>query len=338
VIDALPVAVVLAGVPSLAYLVVLNLVDRYEKEPWTILLACVGLGAVAAPLVASAVLLPLGRSSPLSPQFAADAGGSDLLVAVVQEVAKGGVLLALVHSVRDEFDDILDGVIYGAAIGAGFAAAETFVFALGGTGALDGETLAALAGAGLDHAFYTAAFGAAAGAATRLPSTREAVVVIGLGLASAVLLHALHDALPAILARLVEQPDAATGVAMRAVAQLVNVLGIGLLAVVVVLALRREARVLRTRLQEELELGVIGPEDYAVVPSVRARVLREVRTGRARGFAGLRAVRAVHGSATELAFHKERLEVRRRHRPSPERTEALRGEVLRNRRLLEEGS
>ena len=337
-IDALPVAVALAGVPTLAYLVVLNLVDRYEKEPWTILLACVGLGAVAAPLISVAVLLPLGRPAPLSPQFAADAGGADLLVAFAQEVAKGAVLLVLVHSVRDEFDDILDGVIYGAAIGAGFAATETFVFALGGTGVLDGETLGALAVAGLDHAFYTATFGAAAGAATRLRSPREAVIVIALGLASAVLLHAIHDALPALLARLVDQPDAGTGVAMRAVAQLVNVLGIGLLGVVVVLALRRESRVLRARLQEELELGVIGPEDYATVPSARARLVREVRTGRARGLVGLRAVRAIHGTATELAFHKERLEVRRRHRPAPERTELLRGEIRRNRHLLEGGS
>ena len=56
-IDALPIAVVLAGVPSLAYLVVLNLVDRYEKEPWTILLACIGLGAVAMEAVYCAIAL-----------------------------------------------------------------------------------------------------------------------------------------------------------------------------------------------------------------------------------------------------------------------------------------
>ena len=72
-------AVLLAVVPSLIYLVVLNAIDRYEKEPWTILLACVGVGAV---------------------------------------VALGALLIILVRSVRDEFDDILDGVIYGAAVGA----------------------------------------------------------------------------------------------------------------------------------------------------------------------------------------------------------------------------
>ena len=75
-------AVLLAVVPSLIYLVVLNAIDRYEKEPWTILLACVGVGAVVAPLMAIGVFVVLGRS------------------------------------VRDEFDDILDGVIYGAAVGA----------------------------------------------------------------------------------------------------------------------------------------------------------------------------------------------------------------------------
>ena len=45
-------AVLLAVVPSLVYLVVLNAIDRYEKEPWTILLACLGVGAVVAPAIA----------------------------------------------------------------------------------------------------------------------------------------------------------------------------------------------------------------------------------------------------------------------------------------------
>ncbi len=45
----------------------------------------------------------------------------------------GVLLIVLVRFVRDEFDDVLDGVIYGAAIGAGFGAAESFLYVLGGT-------------------------------------------------------------------------------------------------------------------------------------------------------------------------------------------------------------
>lgn len=335
-IDALPAALVLAVGPTILYLVVLNLVDRYEKEPWTILLACLGLGAVVAPVISTAVLFGLGRPALLAPQFAASTAGADPMVALVQETAKAVVLLGLVRFVRDEFDDVLDGVIYGAAIGAGFAAAETFVFVLGGTATLGNDTLAALIVAGLDHAFYTAVFGAIAGAATRIASGRWAGIVIVYGLATAVVLHALHDATPAILARLLNQPDAAVGSATRVLAQAINVLGIVLLGIVVLLALRREARVLRARLREEVDLGVLGQEDYAAVHVLRARLARQLRAGRAHGMSGFRAARAIHATAAELAFHKERLEVRHRHRPPAERTETLRGEIRRNRALLGE--
>lgn len=337
-LSALPTALLLAVVPSLAYLAILNAVDRYEKEPWTILLACLGLGAIVAPAISLAVLGLAGRPVALAPQFAPGAGGGDPLVGAVQELAKAGVLLALVRLVRDEFDDVLDGVIYGAAIGAGFAAAETFAFALGGTGELRGETLGALLVAGLDHAFYTAAFGAVAGWATRLPDARQAWIVVGYGAATSVLLHVLHDSLPAILGRLLERPDAVAGTVTRVVAQLINVLGVLTLAVVVVLAWRREGRVVRTRLADEVRLGVIGDEDLATIPSLRRRMVVQLAAARSRGWRGARDVERFHEAAGELAFHKERLEVRRRRRPAPERTEQLREEVRRLRRTLEEGT
>lgn len=334
--DALPVALVLAVGPTLLYLVVLNLVDRYEKEPWTILLACIGLGAVVAPVLAIGALTLLGRPAALTPQFAAGAAGSDPVVAIVQEAAKALVLLGLIRFVRDEFDDVLDGIIYGAAIGAGYAAAETFIFALGDTAALGADTLAQLVVAGLDQALYTAVFGAIAGAATRIASGRWAGVVVLYGLATAILLHALHDGLPAILSRILDQPDAAAGSLTRLVALAVNVSGIILLAVVVLLAQRREARVLRKRLREEVDLGVLGEEDYQAIPGVRARFARQLAARRAHGMTGFRAVRSIHATAAELAFHKERLEVRRRYPPSPERTDLLRAEIRRNREILGE--
>ena len=71
---------------------------------------------------------------------------------------------------RDEFDDVLDGVIYGAALGAGFGAAESFLYVLGGTSALEPATIAQLVIAGLNHAFYMAVFGAILGWAQDLPT------------------------------------------------------------------------------------------------------------------------------------------------------------------------
>ena len=172
-------ALLVALVPSLIYLAVLNAIDRYEKEPWTILiaclvadaidryekepwtilLACLGLGAVVAPLIVIGIFVLTGREPTLPPAFAPGLS-PDAFTAIVETVTMGVLLIVLVRFVRDEFDDVLDGVIYGAAIGAGFGAAESFLYVLGGTDLLSNGTVVSLVVAGLNHAFYMAVFGA----------------------------------------------------------------------------------------------------------------------------------------------------------------------------------
>ncbi|HYN48052.1 MAG TPA: PrsW family glutamic-type intramembrane protease [Candidatus Nanopelagicales bacterium] len=325
--STLVAALLLAVVPSVLYLVVLNAIDRYEKEPWTILLACLGLGAVAAPILAVVVLVILGRPAALPPAFAPGLR-PDPVVGIVAEIAKGVLLLALVHSVRDEFDDILDGVIYGAAVGAGFGAAESFLYALGGTGQLDGGTIALLVIAGLNHAFYTAVFGATLGFAQRL-DRGERTIVIGLGLATAALLHAFHDTLPAILARLLGQPDAALGLASRLLAEAINWLGILTLALIVVLAWRREARILRNELRDEVASGLVSEADYATITSFGGRLGRQARLLRTGGVGSAIRLRRLYAAEGELAFHKWRLGVRHRRPPATERGDELRAEIRR---------
>jgi RsiW-degrading membrane proteinase PrsW (M82 family) len=318
-------AVLLAVVPSLVYLAILNAIDRYEKEPWTILLACMGAGAIVAPALSMLVLVAAGRPAALPPAFA-PGPQPDALVAIVESLMLGALLVILVHSVRDEFDDVLDGVIYGAAIGAGFGAAESFLYAIGGTGILEPGTIAQLIIAGLNHAFYLGVFGAVAGWAQRLPGTRRAVA-IGLGLATATWLNAFHDAFPAILSRVLAQPDAAAGAAARLTAELINWLGILTLAVVVVLAWRREARILRVELAPEVDAGVVPAQDYATITSSGARLARQWRLLRADGPTAVRRLRRRYATEGELAFHKWRMQHRHRRLPPAERADALRAEI-----------
>jgi hypothetical protein len=198
------------------------------------------------------------------------------------------------------------------------------------------DTLAALLVAGLDHAFYTATFGAVVGWARRLANNRVRLVVTLYGLLTAALLHALHDSLPSILARLVERPDDAFGFLTRVLAQGINVLGVITIIVVVWLAGRREARVLHEQLADEVDAGVVGREDYATIASTRARLARQRRVRRERGLDDVAALRRLYALEGELAFHKYRLSVRRRRRPDESRTEALREEIRSLRRRLGE--
>lgn len=334
---ALPAAVLLAGIPSLLYLAILNAIDRYEKEPWTILLAGLAGGAILAPILSIGLLAVLGRPAMLTPSLAPGAGGGDPLVGVVQELVKGAILILLIRSIRSEFDDVLDGIVYGAALGAGFGATETFVFTAGGTAGLDGATVATILISGLNHAFYGAVVGAVLGWARRLPTDGLAAVAAVYGVLTAGLLHALHDALPAILARSLDTPDAAAGLATRLLAELVNILGVITLAGAIWFAWRREARVLRRELHEEIATGIVTEDDYDTLPSARRRAARQWALLRTAGIGRTRILRRLYATEGELAFHKQRLATRRHHRPDPARTDTLRDEIVRLRSTADKG-
>lgn len=320
-------AVLLAVVPSLLYLAVLNLIDRYEKEPWTILLACIGAGAVAAPVIVLIVFTALGRPSTLPPAFAPGLR-PDAVTGIVEELVLGVLLIALVRYARDEFDDILDGVIYGAAIGAGFGAAESFLYAIGGTQLLSGGTVVTLVVGGLDHACYMAVFGAILGWVPRLPRTQR-FIATGLGLVTAAWLHALHDTLPAMMARILARPDAAAGLASRVLAEAVDWLGLITIVVVVVEAWRREARIIRRELRPEVDAGVVSPDDFATITSFRRQLARQARLVRTDGLGEVLRLRRRYAAEGELAFHKWHRVVRHRTPPADERGDELRAEIRR---------
>ena len=332
-VSTILVAVALAVVPSLIYLAVLNAIDRYEKEPWTILLACIGAGAIVAPVLSLAILVAAGRPATLPPAFA-PGPSPDALVGIVESLVLGILLIGLVHSVRDEFDDVLDGVIYGAALGAGFGAAESFLYVIGlgtdvtaGAGSTQsGVPIAQLVIAGLNHAFYMAVFGAVLGWSQRLPRAQRWVAVI-LGLGTATWLNAFHDTFPMILSRVLDQPDAAVGALARVVAELINWLGILTLAVIVVLSWRREARILRAELADEVAADVVPQADYDTITSFTGRLGRQWALLRSEGLAPVRRLRRRYATEGELAFHKYRQAHRHRHVPPAERGDVLRAEI-----------
>ncbi len=318
-------AALVAFVPSLLYLLVLNAIDRYEPEPWSILISCLVAGAVIAPAVTLAILMATGRPAQLPPAFA-PGPGADVFTAVLEEVVVGIVLLVIIRTVRDEFDDVLDGVIYGAAVGAGFGAAESFLYVIGGTGQLSTATVLQLVIAGLNHAFYGAVIGAVVGWAHDLPRAQRWVAT-ALGIATAAWLHAFHDTLPLIMSRLLNQPDAAAGALARLLADAVNWLGILALAVIVVLAWRREARILRVHLHDEVRDGVVPEADYATITTFGRRLGRQARLLRSGGLGAVRRLRRRYATEGELAFYNWHRTRRDEHRIDPAKGERLRDRI-----------
>jgi RsiW-degrading membrane proteinase PrsW (M82 family) len=194
---------VLSFVPMLAYAWMLSWLDRYEKEPFGLLVVGFLWGAV--PSIALALILQVVLDIPLmaiqgSSQLTYDLLGASVVAPLTEEGIKVLALLALLLLMRREIDSPIDGLIYGGVVGFGFAAVENAFYFLGalserGIGSVFGLAFLRAGVFGLNHAMYTGFAGL--GIALSLEVRRKAwrpLVVLG-GFALAVGAHALHNAL-----------------------------------------------------------------------------------------------------------------------------------------------
>lgn len=187
-----PLIVAAALLPPLGWAGLVLLLDRRTREPWAPLCASFLWGAAAAALVAAEVNDVLLATHGLGDAV------PKLLGPAVEEIAKASALIVVLAVWPGELNDPLDGIVYGALAGLGFAATENLGY----------YTLAALQGGapgltralwlrgllqGLNHAAFTATAGAAVGWAHGMGARRPAATVV-VGLALAILAHAVWNA------------------------------------------------------------------------------------------------------------------------------------------------
>src|SRR4030042_5572717 len=112
----LAVLTLLASVaPAVVYSLVIWWLDRYEKEPWGLLMATFIWGAAPAIILSLMAEFILGIPFyTLLDQAAAQLISGSLVAPVVEEVLKGVAIVLVFLLFRHEFDGILDGIVYGA--------------------------------------------------------------------------------------------------------------------------------------------------------------------------------------------------------------------------------
>ncbi len=301
------IAILGALIPTLFYVLFVWWLDRYEKEPaWLLALAFLW-GAVPAALLS--VILEILFDLPLTILGEESLAANLISVAIgaplIEESCKGVALLGLLLLFRREFDDVLDGIIFGAMIGFGFAFTENSlayflpILSEEGIGAGLLNILMRAVVFGLNHAFWTGITGAALGYArvSRTWGWRLLVPLGGWGLAMS--LHGIHNA----GATLAEH----TGCLSLLLSLVVDWGGVLLLLAVAVLVLRKEKRWVERGLVEEVRRGVLSPQEFELLRSPGQRLRARWQ---ARGYGGRQASRAVERyfqCATELSFKKEHL-------------------------------
>ncbi|NAZ86992.1 PrsW family intramembrane metalloprotease [Kineococcus indalonis] len=295
---ALP-ALALAAVPVGPVLAAVLWLDRHEAEPPHLLAFAFGWGACVASLGAL-VLNSVG--SQLVQAAVGDVRSSSVLVApVVEEVLKGLGVLVLLLKQRREFDGVVDGIVYAAVVGVGFAYLENVLY-LGR--ALGDDEPAALVTvfvlrcvvSPFAHPLFTMAVGVGLGVAAG--RRRPAVRVLGpvAGLAVGVVLHSLWNL------------SAGSGVTAFVELYLLLQVPVFVAALGVALAARaREARLVERSLQVYVRTGWLRPEEVRVLASGPARRSARGAVRAAGGRAGARALRDFQETATELAFRRDRM-------------------------------
>jgi len=278
-----------ALIPTLIYLALFWWLDKYEKEPWGLFLATLLYGAVPAVIMAVAVEQSIGGREWFSMVIVAP---------VVEECVKGLAVLLVFLLWRREFDGILDGILYGAVVGLGFAMVENFFYFL--QGAEEGNVVALILlrsfAFGLNHAFFTAFTGAALGLARNSRRRQAWILYFPLGLAVATAFHAAHNA-----------SVSGEGCAGLGLAFLSNYTGLILILVFGLLTWRQEKRWIREELTEEVTAGLLAPSDMDALLSLRRRLWARHWTWRKRGWKAARLLRNYMDKATELAFRKHHL-------------------------------
>ncbi|QLD11077.1 PrsW family intramembrane metalloprotease [Microbacterium oleivorans] len=193
------VGAVLALLPLLGVLWVVRIVDRWEPEPPRLLWLALGWGAVASVVIALGVDLVLSIALGPPRDAVSSAMASVVQAPLVEEIAKGLGILLVLRLGRRFFDGPVDGVVYGAMIGAGFAFTENILYfadSLISGGVAQVTVTFVLRGilSPFAHVMFTAATGFAVGLAVRRGARGGAVFAPWAGgLAAAILLHALWN-------------------------------------------------------------------------------------------------------------------------------------------------
>jgi RsiW-degrading membrane proteinase PrsW (M82 family) len=294
---------------------VVYLLDLYEREPIPLLVAAFVWGAVAATTLSAIGNAGWGIvvARIASPEFASRWTAA-LTAPFVEEILKGIGVVLIVLIARAEVDDVMDGFVYGALCGLGFAVVEDvfyFLAVFGGDvdGVLQGFFVRVIASGLYSHVLYTGLVGMAVGlmATGRDPRpTRARLWPAGLLAGAAVFGHFLWNS--PVLELFPTHPW--EGAEWLLIPLATAVKGLPLL-LFVVLAIRlahgRERRWLRDALGSELRATTMTADELAILESPRRRRMARAAVRRRAGDHAARLLGRLQREQVNLAMVRSRV-------------------------------
>jgi RsiW-degrading membrane proteinase PrsW (M82 family) len=274
------VGLVLLALYAVPVYLLVNTLDLFEREPRSLLIGALLWGGIIATFLAGRINDQWGEivQKLFGAEFARDWGAA-IVGPGVEELLKflGVVVLYLIA--RSEFDDVLDGFVYGALVGLGFTLEEDmyyfFTHFVGAAGASDlgglfeGFFTRVIVGGPYSHVLLTGLTGMGlAFYVTRPDVPRSRRLLIGILLyAAGVAAHFVWNS-PLLNDMLGNDPDAITWITWAAIKGLPFLI---LLAILVRVAIRREQRWVQEALADDVDAGLITPQELGVLGNLRRR-------------------------------------------------------------------
>lgn len=294
---ALLVSLLFAFVPAFLMAAIIYWLDRYEKEPLPLLGAAFFWGAVVAAGGAFIIntIFGLGIYALTGSGDVADQATASLVAPFVEEGMKGLAVLLVFTFFHNEFDSILDGIIYAGITALGFAASENVLYIYGhgymhnGWNGLWQLVFIRDIIVAWQHPFFTAFTGIGLAVARMNKNVLVKIIAVPMGYACAVFAHALHNGLSALLG----------GLAGLALGSLLDWFGWVIMGLFILFMIGRERHLLEVQLREEVAEGRMTTAQYnrALSPFTMSTAF----------LTGGRAASRFYQVCGELAHKKEQL-------------------------------
>jgi protease PrsW len=247
-------------VPMFLFAVLINWLDRYEKEPKILLGAAFGWGAVIAAGFAFILNTASGAGiyALTGSQSATEFGVGSVVAPVVEESFKGLAVLIVFLFFRREFDSVLDGIVYAAITAMGFAATENVLY-IYKTGYLESGwagfwalVFIRVMLVGWMHPFFTAFTGIGLATSRMSPNPAIKVLAVPIGFSIAVFAHAFHNTFSGLVG----------GFGGFLAGTAVDYLGYAFMLGFIAWMIVREREILKHHLREEVEKGYLSAGQY----------------------------------------------------------------------------
>lgn len=300
---ALLVGLVSATIPVPLYLLLVLWIDRYESEPLWMLATAFFWGALVAVFIAlvfntaSSVMVAVMTES----MEAGQAFGAVISAPIVEETAKALILFILFFK-KDEFDGVVDGIVYAAMVGLGFAMTENIQYygravMESGSGGLTAVFILRGTLSPFAHPLFTSMTGIGLGLARQSHNTFIKVLTPIVGLLMAIAMHLIWNGSVVVFG----------GLGFLFAYLVIMVPAFVIILAVIFLALRREGQVVQEFLHPDLQGGMLTQQEYDRLCTIRGRMGASFNAFSRGGVGSWRACRQANQIASELAFHRSRV-------------------------------